>query len=376
MEGDGEEQTTEVEPMKIFPMARLAGAGLIASAIALSGTAVLAQTKPKVSFVDVGPIGDQGWSYQHHQGLLALKKEFGDRIDTNYVENVPEGPDAERVIDQLAATGSSIIFTTSFGFMNPTIKVATRYPNVKFEHATGFKQAPNVATYNARFYEGRHVIGLIAGKMTKTNTIGYIGSFPIPEVVMGINSAYLAAKSVNPNVKFKVIWVSSWFDPGKETDAAKALVDQGCDILMQHTDSPAAMKFAEEKGIYAFGQASDMAQFGPNAQLTSIVDNWNPYYIRRVKALLDGTWKTGDVWDGIKDGTVVIAPLSKKIPEDVAKIAETARDAIAAGTVHPFTGPINKQDGSPWLKTGEKATDKDLLSMNFYVQGIEGSLPK
>jgi simple sugar transport system substrate-binding protein len=376
MEGDGEEQTTEVEPMKIFPMARLAGAGLIASAIALSGTAVLAQTKPKVSFVYVGPIGDQGWSYQHHQGLLALKKEFGDRIDTNYVENVPEGPDAERVIDQLAATGSCIIFTTSFGFMNPTIKVATRYPNVKFEHATGFKQAPNVATYNARFYEGRHVIGLIAGKMTKTNTIGYIGSFPIPEVVMGINSAYLAAKSVNPNVKFKVIWVSSWFDPGKETDAAKALVDQGCDILMQHTDSPAAMKFAEEKGIYAFGQASDMAQFGPNAQLTSIVDNWNPYYIRRVKALLDGTWKTGDVWDGIKDGTVVIAPLSKKIPEDVAKIAETARDAIAAGTVHPFTGPINKQDGSSWLKTGEKATDKDLLSMNFYVQGIEGSLPK
>jgi basic membrane protein A and related proteins len=362
--------------MRIFLMARLAGACLLAAAIALPSPAVQAQTKPKVSFVYVGPIGDHGWSYQHHQGLLAIKKEFGDRIDTNYVENVPEGPDAERVIDQLAATGSSIIFTTSFGFMNPTVKVATRYPNVKFEHATGFKQAPNVATYNARFYEGRHVIGLIAGKMTKTNTIGYIASFPIPEVVMGINSAYLAAKSVNPNVKFKVIWVSSWFDPGKETDAAKALVDQGADILMQHTDSPAAMKFAEEKGIYAFGQASDMASFGPNAQLTSIVDNWNPYYIKRVKALLDGTWKTGDTWDGIKDGTVVIAPLSKKIPEDVAKLAETARDAIAAGTVHPFTGPINKQDGSLWLKAGEKASDKDLSSMNFYVQGVEGSLPK
>ena len=260
--------------------------------------------------------------------------------------------------------------------MNPTIKVAARYPNVKFEHATGFKQAPNVATYNARFYEGRHVIGLIAGKMTKTNTIGYIGSFPIPEVVMGINSAYLAAKSVNPNVKFKVIWVSAWFDPGKETDAAKALVDQGADILMQHPDSPAAMKFAEEKGIYAFGQASDMVQFGPDAQLTSIVDNWSPYYIKRVKALLDGAWKTGDTWDGIKEGTVMIAPLSKKIPPDVVKLAETARDAIAAGTVHPFTGPIDKQDGSPWLKAGEKASDKDLASMNFYVQGIDGALPK
>jgi simple sugar transport system substrate-binding protein len=376
MEGDGEEQTTEVEPMKIFPMARLAGAGLIASAIALSGTAVLAQTKPKVSFVYVGPIGDQGWSYQHHQGLLALKKEFGDRIDTNYVENVPEGPDAERVIDQLAATGSSIIFTTSFGFMNPTIKVATRYPNVKFEHATGFKQAPNVATYNARFYEGRHVIGLIAGKMTKSNTIGYIGSFPIPEVVMGINAAYLAAKSVNPNVKFKVVWVSTWFDPGKEAAAAKALVDQGADILMQHTDSPAAMKYAEEKGVMAFGQASNMAPFGPNAQLTAIVDDWNPYYIRRVKALLDGTWKTGDVWDGIAQGTVVLAPWSPKIPADVVKLAETARDNIAKGALHPFTGPIKRQDGSVWLKDGERASDKDLLAMNFYVEGLEGALPK
>jgi len=260
--------------------------------------------------------------------------------------------------------------------MNPTVKVATRYPNVKFEHATGFKQAPNVANYNARFYEGRHVIGLIAGKMTKTNTIGYIGSFPIPEVVMGINAAYLAAKSVNPNVKFKVVWVSTWFDPGKEAAAAKALVDQGADILMQHTDSPAAMKYAEEKGVMAFGQASDMAPFGPNAQLTAIVDDWNPYYIRRVKALLDGTWKTGDVWDGIAQGTVVLAPWSPKIPADVVKLAEAARDNIAKGVLHPFTGPVKRQDGSVWLKDGEKASDKDLLAMNFYVEGLEGALPK
>jgi basic membrane protein A and related proteins len=360
--------------MKFSALSRLIAGSLMAAA--MSFTAALAQNKPKISFVYVGPIGDHGWSYQHHQGLLAIKAEFGDKIDTNYVENVPEGPDAERVIDQLAATGSSLIFTTSFGFMNPTIKVAARYPNVKFEHATGFKQAANVATYNARFYEGRHVIGLIAGKMTKTNTIGYIASFPIPEVVMGINAAYLAAKSVNPNVKMKIVWVSTWFDPGKETDAAKALVDQGADILMQHTDSPAPMKFAAEKGIYAFGQASDMAQFGPQTQLTSIVDNWTPYYIKRVRALLDGSWTSGNIWAGIKEGTVVLAPWSNKIPADVVKLAEVARDDIASGKLHPFTGPLKKQDGSEWLKEGEKASDKDLLSMNFYVEGIEGSLPK
>jgi simple sugar transport system substrate-binding protein len=359
-------------------LGQCAAGALIAAAAAVFAVSppTHAQSKAKVSFVYVGPIGDHGWSYQHHQGLLAIKKEFGDRVETSYVENVPEGPDAERVLDQLAATGSNLIFTTSFGFMNPTVKVAARYPQVKFEHATGFKQATNVATYDARFYQGRHVIGLIAGKMTKTNVIGYVGSFPIPEVVMGINAAYLAAKSVNPNVKFKVIWVSTWFDPGKESAAAKALVDQGADILMQHTDSPAPVKYAEEKGIYAFGQASDMVQFGPNAQLTAIVDNWRPYYIRRVQALLDGTWKTGDVWDGIKEGTVSLSPWSKKIPPDVVALAEKARDGIAAGTLHPFTGPINKQDGTPWLKAGETAPDKDLLSMNFYVEGVEGALPK
>ncbi len=362
--------------MKTILRGLVLASAVIAVALAVSPREASTQAKPKISFVYVGPIGDHGWSYQHHQGLLALQKEFGDKIETSYVENVSEGPDAERVIDQLAQSGSSLIFTTSFGFMNPTVKVASRYPNVKFEHATGFKTAPNLAVYNARFYEGRHIIGLIAGKMTKTNTVGYIASFPIPEVVMGINSAFLAAKSVNPNVKFKVIWVSSWFDPAKEADAAKALVDQGADMLMQHTDSPAAMKYAEEKGIHAFGQASDMAAFGPNAQLTSIVDDWNPYYIRRVKALLDGTWKTGNVWEGIADGTVAMAPWSKKMPEDVIKLAETARDEIVKGTRHPFTGPINKQDGTPWLKAGEKAPDKDLLSMNFYVEGMEGSLPK
>ena len=349
----------------------IAAALLVALSVSMTGAA--AQTK--VGFIYVGPIGDHGWTYQHNQGRLALEKAFGDQVKTTYVENVSEGPDAERVIQQLARTGYDIIFTTSFGYMNPTLKVAKRFPKVKFEHATGFKRAKNVTTYSARFYEGRHVIGLIAGKMTKTNTIGYIASFPIPEVVRGINAAYLAAKSVNPAVKMKVIWVSTWFDPGKEADAAKALIDQGADILMQHTDSPAAMQIAEERGIFAFGQASDMHSFGAKAQLTAIVNNWGPYYVSRIKAARDGSWKSQDTWDGIGPGMVQFAEFSKRIPEDVRKMAAKARDDIAAGKLHPFTGPINKQDGSVWLKAGQTAPDGDLAGMNFYVEGVEGSLP-
>ncbi|NND50437.1 MAG: BMP family ABC transporter substrate-binding protein, partial [Rhizobiales bacterium] len=231
-------------------------------------------------------------------------------------------------------------------------------------------------TYSARFYEGRAIIGTIAAHMTESKRIGYIASFPIPEVVRGINAAYLAAKSVNPDVSFKVVWVSTWFDPGKEADAAKALIDQGADVLMQHTDSPAAMKIAEESGIYAFGQASDMASFGPTAQLTSIVDEWSPYYVERVRAVLDGTWASGDTWGGIDSGMVVIPPFNAAIPADVREMAGKARDAISAGTLHPFTGPINKQDGSQWLAAGETAPDGDLLGMNFYVEGLEGELPK
>ena len=351
-------------------------ASAFALAVAFSIGTASAADKTKVGFVYVGPIGDHGWSYEHNQGRLAVEKAFGDRVKTTYVENVSEGPDAARVIQQLARGGHSVIFTTSFGFMNPTLKVAKRFPEVKFEHATGFKRSKNVATYSGRFYEGRHVIGLVAGKMTKSNTVGYIASFPIPEVVRGINAAYLAAKSVNPKVKFKIVWVSTWFDPGKEADAANALIDQGADVLMQHTDSPAAMQVAEKKGIYAFGQASDMVKFGPKAQLTSIIDDWGPYYVARVKAAMDGTWKSQDTWDGIGPGMVAIAPFSKSIPNDVRAMAVKARDNIAAGKLHPFTGPINKQDGSPWLKAGQTASDGELAGMNFYVQGVEGSLPK
>jgi simple sugar transport system substrate-binding protein len=354
---------------------------VLAAAVAAAGLGVvagpaLAQGKTKVGFVYVGPIGDHGWSYQHHKGLEAVKKEFGDKVETTHVENVPEGQDSERVIDQLAAQGHKIIFTTSFGFMNPTIKVAAKYPDVRFEHISGYKQAPNVATSNIRYYEGRYVAGILAGKQTKSGTIGYIASFPIPEVIMGINAAYLGAKSVNPNVKFKIIWVSTWFDPGKEADAAKALADQGADVLFQHTDSPAAVRFAEERKIFAIGQASDMSAFGKNAVLTSLQNNWAPYYIERVKAAMDGSWKSGDTWKGLGAGFLNVTAYGPAVSAEAKALADAAKDKIVKGELHPFTGPLKKQDGTEFLKAGEKIADKDLAGMNFYVAGVDGALPK
>src|SRR6201989_2808896 len=264
-----------------------------------AGTASAAD-KLKVGFIYLGPVGDFGWTYQHEQARQALVKELGDKIEITYLENVPEGPDAERSIEQLVRAGNKLIFTTSFGYMDPTLKVAKKYPNVHFEHATGFKKDKNVSIYNGRFYEGRYIQGVIAGKMSKTGVLGYIGSFPIPEVIMGINATILGAQTVNPNIKVKIIWANTWFDPGKEADAAKALLDQGADVIMQHTDSPAAMQIASERGKLAFGQDSEMIKFGPKTQLTSIIDNWAPYYIRRVQAELDGKWESDDVWDGLK----------------------------------------------------------------------------
>lgn len=359
--------------LKTFWRALALAGGALATGLALA-TPTGAADKTKVGFVYVGPIGDHGWTYQHHAGLKAIKEKFGDKVETTFVENVSEGPDAERVIRQLAQQGHDIIFTTSFGFMNPTVKVAKRFPKVKFEHATGFKRAANVSTYNIRFYEGRYIAGMVAAKMTKSNTLGYIASFPIPEVIMGINATFLGARSVNPNIKLKIIWVSSWFDPGKEADAAKALIDQGADVLFQHTDSPAAMKLAEEKGIYAFGQASDMHKFGPTAQLSSLIDDWSPYYISRVQAVMDGTWKSIDTWGGLKSGMLKLAKWSSKIPADVVKMAEKIQADIESGKFHPFTGPLKKQDGTLFLKDGEVISDKDLVGMNFYVEGIEGKL--
>jgi simple sugar transport system substrate-binding protein len=346
----------------------------LAASFAVAGPAYTAD-KLKVGFIYIGPPGDFGWTYQHDQGRKELEKALGDKVETTFLENVPEGADAERSIERLARAGNKLIFTTSFGYMDATIKVAQKFLDVKFEHATGYKTAENVAVYNSRFYEGRYIQGVIAAQMSKAGVAGYIGSFPIPEVVQGINSFMLGAQSVNPAFKVKVIWANSWFDPGKEADAAKALIDQGVDIITQHTDSTAPMQVAAERKIKAFGQASDMIKFGPETQLTSIVDNWGPYYIERAKAVLDGTWKSHNVFEGMKEGLVVMAPYMN-MPDDVKKLAEETQAKITSGELKPFTGPIKKQDGSEWLKAGETADDKSILSMNFYIAGVDDKLPK
>ncbi|AUG55199.1 BMP family ABC transporter substrate-binding protein [Thalassospira marina] len=356
-------------------MKRTAAALAAVGALALGMGAAQAADPLKVGFVYVGPVGDFGYSYQHDQGRKAVEEKFGDKVKTSFVENVPEGADAERVIRQLAQTGHELIFTTSFGFMNPTIKVAKQFPNVKFEHATGYKRADNVATYAARFYEGRYVAGVIAGKMTKSNVIGYVGSFPIPEVVRGINSFMRGAWSVNPDVKVKIVWVNSWYDPGKEGDAAKALIDQGADIMVQHTDSPAPLQVAENRGIKGFGQASDMIKFAPKAQLSAIVDHWDEYYIDRVQAAMDGTWKAEDTWHGLKEGMVHMAPFTN-MPDDVAALAKETEEKIASGDIKIFEGPIYDQAGELRVKEGEVAPDEMLLGMDWYVKGIDAELPK
>ncbi|RWP92231.1 MAG: BMP family ABC transporter substrate-binding protein [Mesorhizobium sp.] len=343
------------------------------AAMSLAVTAEAAD-KLKACWVYTGPIGDFGYSYQHDQGRLDVEKALGDKVETAYLENVSEGPDADRAFERLAREGCKLIFGTSFGFMDPEVKVAKKFPKVMFEHATGYKTADNLGIYNARFYEGRYVLGQIAAKESKAGVAGYIVSFPIPEVVMGINSFMLGAQSINPNFKAKIVWVNSWFDPGKEADAAKALFDQGADIIVQHTDSTAALQVAEERGLKGFGQSSDMIKFAPKAQLTSLTDDWGPYYISRVQAALDGTWKPGNVWLGIKDGAVKLAPYTN-MPDDVKAMAEATEKKISDGW-NPFTGPIAKQDGTPWLKDGEVADDGTLLGMNFYVKGVDDKLPK
>jgi simple sugar transport system substrate-binding protein len=334
-----------------------------------------AQGKLKVGFVYIGPVGDFGWTYQHELGRQAVVKEFGDKVETTYLENVNEGPDSERSIEQLARSGHKLIFTTSFGYMDPTIKVAKRHPTVFFEHNTGYKRDKNVATYSARFYQGRYIQGQIAAKTSKTGVMGYIASFPIPEVISGINATMIGAQTINPNIKVKIIWVNTWFDPGKEADAAKALLDQGADVIMQHTDSPAAMQIVEQRGLKAFGQDSDMAKFGPKAQLTAIINNWTPYYLQRVKAALDGTWKADDTWGGLETSMVMMAPYTN-MPDDVKKLATETQEALTSGKLHAFTCPVVGQDGKAVeCQGGKHLSDPQILGMNFYVKGVDDKIP-
>jgi basic membrane protein A and related proteins len=346
-----------------------------AVALAAAGSTAPAADKLKIGLVYLGPVGDFGWTYQHEVGRQGLVKALGDKIETTYLENVNEGPDAERATEQLARAGNKLIFTTSFGYMEPTLKVAKKYPNVMFEHATGFKRAANMSTYSGRFYEGRYIQGIIAARMSKKGVLGYIASFPIPEVISGINATMLGAQTVNPDIKVKIIWVSTWFDPGKEADAAKALADQGADVLMQHTDSPAAMQIAAQRGILAFGQDSDMIKFGPKSQLTSIIDNWTPYYVQRATDMLDGKWTSQDTWGGLKSKLVVMAPYTN-MPDDVKALAEKTQAAITDGSLRPFRCPVVDQDGKTVeCKGGTHLDDGQILGMSFYVKGIDDKVP-
>ena len=346
-------------------------------------TGVADDKKVKVGFVYLTTPGDHGWTYAHEVGRQDVIKHFGDKVETTFVENVPEGPDATRVIRDLAKQGNDIIFTTSFGYMDPTLKVAKEFPDIKFDHITGYKRAPNMATGNIRFYEGRYVQGVVAGLMTKSNKIGYIASFPIPEVIQGINAFGLGLRSVNKDAEVSVIWVNTWYDPVKEADAAKVHIAEGADILAQHTDSPAMLQTAEKAGVYGFGQSSDMKAFAPKAQLFSSVNNWGPYYVSQIQALMDGSWTTGDgpdhwagnTWAGMADNFLVLTPF-ENMPTDVAKAAQKAADDIKSGTNKIFTGPIRDNTGAEKVPAGKTLNDGELFTtLDYYVEGVVGKIP-
>jgi basic membrane protein A len=371
---------------------QLAAFGSIAAATALMGcgkkeeppapapaASAAAAPKPeplKAAWVYVGPVGDAGWTFAHDQGRKAVEAEFGDKVKTTFVEKVPEGADAERVFRDLASQGNKIIFATSFGYMEPMLKVAAEFPDVKFEHATGYKTAPNMRVYDARFYHDAFVSGVIAGGMTKTNTIGFVGSFPIPEVLRNINAFTLGAQSVNPKVKTKVVWISTWFDPPKEGDAAQSLINQGADVLLQNTDSSAVLQTAEKNGKYAFGWDSDMSAVAPKAHLASNVAYWGPYYIKTLKEVMDGSWKGGirTIW-GKPEGANDVVKFADAIPEPIKKKAQEALDGLKAGTMNPFTGPVFDSTGKERLGKGVVADQDWKDKVDFYVKGVDGKIP-
>ncbi|WP_311222698.1 MULTISPECIES: BMP family ABC transporter substrate-binding protein [unclassified Acidovorax] len=334
-----------------------------------------ANTPLKIAFAYVGPVGDGGWSFAHDNGRKAIEKEFGDKVVTSFVESVPESADAERVLRDMAGQGNKLIFGTTFGYMESIQKIAPDFKDVKFEHATGYKTADNVRTYDSRTYEGAYMAGVIAGAMTKTNTLGVVGSVPIPEVIRNINSFTLGAQSVNPNIKTKVVWVNEWFSPPKETEAATSLINGGADVLFQNTDSPAVLKTAQEKGKRAFGWDSDMTAYGPKAHLASAVINWGPYYIKATRDALDGKWTTGQSWWGVKEGAIDIVSIAEDVPAATRAKVDEVKKGLADGSFVIWKGPIAGQDGKEVLAQGAVADDKFLGGLNFYVKGVEGSVP-
>ena len=352
----------------------------LVNALAVLGAIALVATSARaadiVCFVYVSPIGDAGWSYQHDQGRKQMEKALAGKVTTKFVENVPEGSDAERVIRELAQGGCRVVFTTSFGYMNYTEKVAKQFPKVIFMHATGYKTGPNLGIYNARFYEGRYLSGVVAGKMTKSNVLGYVAAFPIPEVLQGINAFTRGARSVDPKAEVRVIWTNSWYDPGKEREAANTLIAQGADVITNHTDSTSVVQAAEEKGKYALGYHSDMSKYGPRAQLTATTHQWGDFYTKAVADVLAGTWKTTNVWGGMKDGMIKLAPLNPAIPADVKALVGKQEAEIKAGTLHPFAGPVVDQDGKTRVPPGTNMSDVELGKMDYYVEGVASKLPK
>jgi basic membrane protein A len=330
----------------------------------------------KVGFVYVTPITDAGWVRQHDDGRKAVEAALGAQVKTTYVENVPEGPDAERVVRDLAQQGHQLIFTPSFGYMEPTLKVAKDFPGVKFESITGYKTAPNVAVANARYYEGRYLAGIAAGRMTKSGVAGYVAGFPIPEVLQGINAFTLGMRSVNPKAQVKVVWLNAWFDPPRERDAAMALFNQDVDVIAFHTGSTAVMAAAQERGKLAVAYHSDMRKAGPDAQVVAVTHQWGDYYTRRARAVLDGSWKPGSTWGGVKEGMIRVGHFGSKVPKAVQEEVLARQKDIAAGKLRPFSGPIDDNEGRPVLARGQSMTDEQILSMNFLVSGVQGKVAK